>query len=431
MSGSIGLGTVDYLYTPGSGKASVFHSVDGRLQTDGMSQAFQWKVNAEGLAIVRPQATYTFEAPEIYIGTSPLLSQVVQFKVGRELHHWNHLDETFELGIWQPRLRWDYVRPEAVGLAGAFLDVDLPGLQLTIMGSPGFVPDRGVPEEFRNGGIYSESPYFVSPATTVSFRDVPTSVDYSLSAPSTVSILSHGAVSAMARVGQPEGAWASFSYAYKPINQILFSYNADLLSDGTNNPGAQATIYPRIAYESLISSEAGYESPHFGAWVSGLHDRPNDNQSISGSTWQTLTPAHAISVATEARFGELKYDPTRIQLAALRIWGGNSPDQGTYASGTGSIFDARYPYQTAGVFEVKSSFKWIGLSDLHARYKLLYDFSHFGNIQSTDFDYRIRKSIVVSVGTDILTSHEDQSATDDISRYRANDRVRFGVSYVF
>jgi hypothetical protein len=62
---------------------------------------------------------------------------------------------------------------------------------------------------------------------------------------------------------------------------------------------------------------------------------------------------------------------------------------------------------------------------------MLYDFGHNGNIQSTDFDYQIQRSLLVNFGTDILTSHEDQSATDPISEYRADNRVRLGMSYGF
>jgi hypothetical protein len=58
-------------------------------------------------------------------------------------------------------------------------------------------------------------------------------------------------------------------------------------------------------------------------------------------------------------------------------------------------------------------------------------FSTTGSIQSTDFDYLIKKTFLVNLGTDILSSHEDTSATDPISEYRANNRIRAGVSYVF
>jgi hypothetical protein len=435
LSGSVGYSAIDYLYE-NTNKPSLFNQVEGHILAQGTGGVFQGKINGEGLAILGPLTTYTLEAPEAYVGTSPALSDVVEVKVGRELHHWSHLDEEFQLGIWQPRLRWDYVRPEEVGLLGVFVDVETPTFQFVVMGSPLFVPDRGVPEEFQNGGIYSVSPFFNSPASSLQFEGVNTNINYSLQAPGTFDILNHGAFSVMARVGGTQGPWASVAYAYKPMNQLLFSYNGVLLAGGAQQT-VEATIFPRVQYDHLVSAEGGYESPQFAVWLSCLSDHPDfpnhpdGTEVVLGDTYQTVQNAFAMSPAAEYRVGDLNHDPTRFQLALLRTIGGNENDQGLDATGTGSIFENRYPYQSAGIFEVSTNLNFIGIEDLHARYRVLYDFGHTGSIQSTDFDYLIKKTFLVNLGTDILSSHEDTSATDPISEYRANNRIRAGVSYVF
>jgi hypothetical protein len=214
------------------------------------------------------------------------------------------------------------------------------------------------------------------------------------------------------------------------MNQLLFSYNG-VLQASANEDSVEATIYPRVAYDQLFSTEAGYESPRFSAWVSELDDHPMDNEAILGSTYQTVAVSHAVTPAVEYRVGDLKYDPTRFQIAGLREWDGDPVDQGSFATGDGSSFEYRYPYQTAGIFQVTTPMNWMGLPQLHLRYKLLYDFGHSGNIQSTDFDYLVQRSILVNIGADILTSNESDTATYPISEYRANNRIRFGVTYVF
>jgi hypothetical protein len=73
----------------------------------------------------------------------------------------------------------------------------------------------------------------------------------------------------------------------------------------------------------------------------------------------------------------------------------------------------------------------MGIRNASVSYRLLADIEHDGTIQSTDLYYTFDRAIVVNLGTDILNSGEDPSAPDPISQYRANNRVRLGVSYVF
>jgi hypothetical protein len=425
-----GFYSYSYLYAPNSGRDANFFSLTGFYKGQTSGPTFQAKGNFEGVAVVKPSTTWTIEAPEAYIGTSNELSETVQVKVGRELHHFSHLDEEFQMGIWQPRFRWDYVHPETVGLAGMHVDVETKGFQFTAMGSPIYIPDRGVPIDFKNNGIYSIDPYFNSPATTIMYQGVATPVSYSLDRPTTSELLFHPGASALARVGESQGPWASAGYAFQPMNQLLYSYSW-YDSVAVNNQGGQATLYPRVAYHQLMSFESGFEAKSVGAWISELEDRPIDHPTLGDDT-QTVISSHAVGPSFEYRFGDGKYaQSTKIRLSGMKQWGGNAPDSGADTTGSGSVFENRYFSQTSAIFYVESPLGMLGFQKASMSYRLLDDIEHQGTIQSTDLYYNFSRGFIVNVGADILSSAEDTSAPDPISEYRADDRVRLGVSYVF
>jgi hypothetical protein len=428
-SAAIGFYTYSYLYAPNTGRDSNFFSLTGAYKGETEGSTFQAKGDFEGVAVIKPATTWTIEAPEAYIGTSSELSEVVQVKLGRELHHFSHLDEEFQMGIWEPRFRWDYVHPQTIGLAGMHVDVQTKNFQFTAMGSPIFVPDRGIPVNFTNNGIYSIDPYFNSPATTIMYQGVATPVSYNLDRPSTSAILFHPGASALARVGQDDGAWASAGYAFQPMNQLLYSYSW-YDSVAINSQGGNATLYPRVAYHQMMSFETGYETKSVGGWVSELEDRPIDHPTI-GDDSQEVSASHALGPSIEYRFGDVRNAPTKMRLSGMKQWGGNAPDSGPDTTGSGSVFENRYFSQTAAIFYIESPLTVIGFRNASMSYRMLDDIQHQGTIQSTDLYYNFSRGFIVNLGADILSSSEDSSAPDPISEYRADDRVRLGVSYVF
>ncbi|MEK6704625.1 MAG: hypothetical protein AABZ06_02450, partial [Bdellovibrionota bacterium] len=75
-----------------------------------------------------------------------------------------------------------------------------------------------------------------------------------------------------------------------------------------------------------------------------------------------------------------------------------------------------------------------GRHRLFANSQILYDLMRQGTILSADIKYSLQSSWHVGVGADFLgSSRESEStvATDFIGRYKSNDRIRGGVTYVF
>jgi hypothetical protein len=436
---SFGLDTVGYLHSteeaPKAFQTQVSPQLVGKWNSLSKGSVAEFGVQADLLFMftgatngsTKP-STY-FELPELYVSSSRELAPI-QLHVGRKLEHWSLLDESWELGIWQPRYRWDYLHPETVGMTGAFVTVEQPYFQFVAFGSAISVPERGVPIETSGDQMSSDSRWFVPPPKTVSIFGQDTPVHYTLKIPELRDLLMHFGGGGMARVGGKSGPWGKVGYAYQPMNQLLLSNSGFLQLSERRDLFADATIYARLAYHQLLSVEGGYGSEPLNATFSVLGERPDDPGVPANQTAQRVAPSLAVSPSVDFRVAGTPGRPTRIDMSYLRQWGGNAGDVGKDAKGgTASNFEARYPFQSAVAVGVKSPF----FTRVQASSRVLYDIGHDGKIWSTEVQYQPRTAWLVGMGADILSSpqNDDPENSDLIGRFRVNDRVHAGVTYVF
>jgi hypothetical protein len=385
------------------------------------------------------RSAFFFEMTEAYLGTSKSLGNA-QLKVGRKLEHWNHLDERWQFGIWQPRFRWDFIRPETVGLLGASFSVTGPAFEWVVLGSPGFIPERGVPISVENGEVMSRSPWFLPPPKKVKFLEEVTAVEYSMVLPSVQEIVQHAGASTMVRLGEQKGIWASVAYAYKPMNQLLLAYDGYLQLDSKADESAVATIFPRVLYHHLTSLEVGYNHPSFSSYFSMLYERPVRDAPPSQWTTQEVTSALGVSPTMDVIIGGTEADPSRVEVSYLRVWGGNARDGGELSDlggKAGSAFESRYPFDNAFRLALKSNLGGISpaLKRIRSHSQFLGDITNQGYIFSTELRYQARSNWELALGADLLGSNLPVGGPDKganfIGRYRNNDRVHAGITYVF
>lgn len=435
---SVGFGTVSYLYSEHPQKDSVFPAFNARGSGLERGPVFEAVGSAEALLMFAPgRSSWYFEAPEAYLSTRNSLGPI-RFKLGRKLERWSRLDETWQLGIFQPRFRWDYIRPEQVGLTGAFLSVDRPNFRFTAFGTPFFIPERGVNISASNGSLSSQSPWFIPPPSRITLVDRATPVQYTLQLPELRDIVLHGAAAGMMRIGGADGAFVSAAYAYKPMNQLLLAYDGSLVHTDAGAPVAEATVHPRILYHHLASLDIGYTHRDFTGWISGLYDDPIRDVTSERWTTQEVTLARGFSSTLDLRVGGEPETPTRLEVSYLRVWGGNAPDAGAFAKGSGSVFDSRYPFQNAlsvGIRGAFPTFTGSFVRKVSGSAKLITDFAHPGNVLSTELLIAPEERWTVAFGVDVLGSSSpidsSTAGSDFIGRYRANDRIHAGVSYAF
>ncbi len=262
---------------------------------------------------------------------------------------------------------------------------------------------------------------------------------YQLQAPPVREILFQPSVSAQIKIakdGHSLGPWGSFAYAYKPMNQLLLGSSAygdaQVPANGTSGTVIPATLYPRLAYHHLTSLEAGLETEWTAFWVSFLDERPI--VPAADPQWtvvQRVENASSVSASLEWKLGKWFNDQARVGISYLRRWGGNAPDGGDFSSSS-SFFENRYPFQHAVSVGLRSPM-WGDLLGLSSR--LIYDFDLGGASISADLNFTPRAAWRLALGADLIGSSMSQSnaafGEDFFSRYRGNNRVRAGVSYVF
>lgn len=440
-SAMLGFETFSYLYSPQYKKDSLYQSLNFEAQLGTQKGRWEALLNSKCTLMLNPQVHPYLEAPQAYVGTTLNADKTAHLYFGRKLESWSQLDQHWQLGLWQPRFRWDYLHPDTVGLTGFFLNLKSTNFQIRAFGTPFFIPERGVPLRVENGEFTSPSVWFIPPSSKVVLFDQDTPVRYQLDIPRIHQILFQPAAAIQARVGQAEGLWASSSYALKPLNQLLLSNSAFLQhSDHPTDIHVSATIQPRVAYHHLLSVEAGNQAKPFSYALSLFYERPLDQlPDINQWTSQTVSPALGLSPTLTLELGDNLENPTRFDFSYLRIWGGNAPDTGLDARSQKSFFEARYPFHHSIRLGFTSFLPRL-LSKENSRRiltqtRLVYDFQEDGAMISTDLVYRPHQAWTLNLGadflaTDVLTpSAKDKSSF--ISRYQVNNRIQGGVSYAF
>lgn len=390
------------------------------------------QVRGEGFALLgagTKDPMNVIDAPEAYVGLGSS-SFPIGIQVGRKKVTWNQADDLWEMGVWQPRNRWDYIDPLPVGLVGGFLSWRTPLVSTDIFASPGFLPEAGPASALNNGKFNSSSPWFQPPSPYLSFNQQLVPIRYSIDTYDVMQIVKNAGFSGRMRVGlQDQGPFLQVAGAYKPMNQLMLGY------DGVLNLGSQEAnirLRPSVAYHRLVGVDGGLQN-----W-NGLSQK----FSVLGET--VLMPSHAdgytyrqasdaLTWMSDTSFELNKDYQTTFRLGFLRRLGGNAPDKGKDARPGESIFEDRYPFTSAARIGASSRLGFLNLEKVSAKTELTYDFLMQSEIYRLQLNYQPAAQWNLVLGADILGSQlpAEVYSQDWIRSFSINDRVYGGVSYVF
>lgn len=422
---SLGVSSTNYLGQGTEERARSFSSLDFQFAGQSHDSALDSRLEAQGSIGLNDSNFMFFEVPQGYLGTAPEMTGDFALTLGRKIETWNTMDSTWVLGAWNPRFRWDYLRPQEVGMIGASVSYQSSMVRAVVFGSPIFIPDRGAPLDFADGRVRSISPWVLNPPSKVEIANGKVAdIRYKAEIPDTKDVILNPSFSSLIRVGEKRGLWASAGYAYKPMNSLLISYEA-----GHNNAtlDVDAILYPRVAYHHLASFDVGHQSKKTSFAMSFLADLPKDEQpNLDHRTSQVVDRAYIVSPTFQWAFASLENKKGgSFSLSYLKKFGTEPEDVGEDADGTAS-FDSRYPYASAFLSRLTLP-TWRRFT---VETSLLLDIDKLGTISSWNFNYEAQPRWNVFVSADVLTSWSNDLSSF-IYRYRANDRFMGGVSYVF
>ncbi len=108
----------------------------------------------------------------------------LEFSFGRKKHEWSRVDALWNLGLWEPAMTYDGLRPEPLGLIGYFFEAKALGLDLTLMWSPLYVPSLGPDiKEDSDGSLKTSSRWYRTPMQQVELFGNMNKVRYNLDIP--------------------------------------------------------------------------------------------------------------------------------------------------------------------------------------------------------------------------------------------------------
>lgn len=359
------------------------------------------------------------------------LPQEVSF--GRMKESWSQLDESWELGLVQPLFRFDYLRPEQQGLTGMFVTWKGQNARFVLFGSYVYLPEQGPPFKLENGVISSASPWFTAPTNSLILFEQPTEIRYRIETPEISDVVLRGSAGGLFVLGERTagGPWSSGGYINKPRNSLMLPFTAPFVLFPTDQV-AQVTVFPRVERHHLAVLDVGYRTGGTAGFVSALAEFPDNPLVGTNFTRQTMEPQFLVSPGFEARlFPNSSWGP-RAQIAYLHQDGGETAEEGPFATDRGTIFGHRMNFTRAASLELKSNLYRERERTLDVKLRWVEDFRQRGTLLMSEVRFVPVDNWVLTFLADFLGSAAEPNERNGlINRYRGNDRVAGAVSYVF
>ncbi len=383
------------------------------LEADG--KIFRAELEAEAIAFTSDRSSFTVEATNAYVSTSRRLMPHHQITLGRRLYDWSVADNAWNLGLWSPRFLWDPLRPQQIGLTGAFYSYESAKWRILGFATGFHAPERGFPIRQENGQLTSESPDHIPPYHQMSFAQQTVNINYKIAMPPVSDLVLHPGAAASVRYGAKDGLQAGLIYGIMPMNTIDIAVEAGL---SPRSKVLNATIHPRVLHHHVLTAETGYKTKHWSLWGSASQEAPLAKSTPPNWMYDPMGPALIV-----AGGGEYGWDNGfRVSTSYLNINENKPPIREDEIPLT---LPSRFPYTQA--WKVGAS--WEGQSQLTYGVNWTFDLADASNLMSLDLSFRSKqRAWLFGVGTDLFST---ATGTGPIGQYEGNDRIRGKIAYAF
>lgn len=391
-----------------------------RFQTRG--RIAEAEIDARAIGYTSDRSSLSIESKNAFVATSQRLMPHHQATLGRRFYDWSAADDDWKLGLWSPRFLWDPLRPEQIGLTGAFYTYESKAWRVLAYASPLSIPERGFPVRQENGTMVSSSPFHIAPYQYVMMQGQKIPVRYNVQYPPMEKLLLNPGAAMGVRYGAKEGAWAQGIYGFMPIHQVNVSISPAYV---LQQDYIEVPIHPRVLHHHVLTGESGYKTRDWSLYGSTTAESPVKKD--IPENWMTAPVEQAIlaSVGGSARLsGGFKLSSSFLYIYEKK----NSPAE----KSMNIALPSRFPYNRA----VKVSGEWDGQTKLTYGLGLTSDLSNRSSLVSFDMNFHpgLKEATektgawMLNVGTDFFTS---TTGKGQIGQYVGNDRIRGGLAYAF
>lgn len=171
-------------------------------QFEDQGKVLAGKVDIKAISYLKNPDALTIESKNAYMATSPELLGMNQFTIGRREYDWSTMDDVWKFGMWTPRFTWDPLKPEQIGLTGAFYTHESSVWRVLVYSSPVSIPERSYPVRNSEGKVYSDSPYSIPLPEKVVMLKNQVDINYNIQDPQYSEILSRPAGAVQLRYGR-------------------------------------------------------------------------------------------------------------------------------------------------------------------------------------------------------------------------------------
>lgn len=230
------------------------------LDHSGARLGFSYGVDLKAYYGIDAEVLSYMNVRELYLGYSWVQNGLHNLSFGRKISDWSLLDEMWNLGFYQPQLRWNSLDLETQGLVGFYYDYKMKlsqnfTLSATAFYSPLFIPDQGPGYELKNGGFLKTNPWFQPPPTRVEFQNQNFEIDYNIQMPQITDVLFQNSFGGRIRLEMPYSFYTQVSALNKASHQLALGFKAALVADRV-----KVEILPRVYREELYGLDLGFKN---------------------------------------------------------------------------------------------------------------------------------------------------------------------------
>lgn len=360
--------------------------------------------------------------------------------IGRERRLWSHLDDQLSLGVWQPALRWDAMRPVSEGLTGLFFDIPITSKwSMTLMTSPLFIPDQGANFRLQEGKFESHNRWFRQPISHLEMMGATSSISYELEKPDVKDVVFQSSFATSLRF-EENGFWAQASAAYMPSNQLhlgLGKYQSVSLDPGRESV---VRVFPRTYKHNIFTLETGLKRVNDEAWISFMTDYPQrpefKQKNEVGIGWEEseLSRKNYVGVGYQQKLPSFWGVNQSFQVSLLRGWKIALPQNNSNMltdQPVPSSFDRPF-YEKLVALDWMLAWKKYKRQHWDARLRYWQTFDPRSAWISPMFTW-VDDKWNWTISADLLGAEgsDDLALKTYFGQYRNNSRLMVGLSYVF